>query len=287
MIFRGLMGLILVMPAPAVQLEASYAVQLRGDAPSVSPDQAEAMTPQKLGDLLLGREHPPALEARIGPEGMEAPPAPGRPISTRVKLYLEPRPSAMKGFCERTVATIYLEAVDRLSDGSIPASRPKTLSTEQAYQWVGAERSASRCKQSKNRYFIPRPGDDQRALEVVSLLASSSEAASQGKRPPFPVSLEDRMGPEMLAFQRTHPKVLPPNTKIEIITDEKRALASLPLDEISFVGAASTAYPNIVQSVDPQQAITVFLGGVWVVGLELKRGRLNQMRLLRQIPAPS
>ncbi|MCD2325309.1 hypothetical protein LQ953_14900 [Sphingomonas sp. IC-56] len=203
-----------------------------------------------------------------------------------MKLYLEPKPSAMNGFCERTVATIYLNAVDLSSDGSIPASRPKTLSTERAYQWIGAGRSASRCKQSKNQYFIPQPGDDKRALEVVSLLASASEAASQGKSPPFPVSLEDRMGAEVLAFQRTHPEMLSPKTKIEIITDEKRALASLPLDEISFVGAASTADPNIVHSVDPQQAITVFVGGVWVVGLELQRGRLNQMRLLRQIPAP-
>ncbi len=294
MLFRAAVGFMLSMPAALVAAEPDLAaaIRIRQNGPSVTPEMAKILSPQALGDLLLGPGHTPVTEVVVGPEGMEPPLPPGKPVATRVKLYLQPSESKRSGFCQRTVATIYLKPVDRLQDGRLPGSGPNSLSTEVAYRWVGEVSDASACEAPKHQFFIPQPGQVQHALDVVRLLALASQAAKKSRPLPFLFSVEDKLGPKMLAYQHEHPG-LPPLPAMKIFTDPRKALASLPISQVTFAGPASTAYPNIILPSDlndekrgPLQAMTIFLGGDWVVGLVLSHGRIVRMRMLRQVPAP-
>ncbi len=282
------------MPAALVAAEPDLAaaIRIRQDGPSVTPEMAKTLSPQALGDLLLAPGHTPVTEKVVGPVGMEPPAPPGVRVSTRVKLYLRPSESKQPGFCQRTVAIIYLKPADRLQDGRLAESGPNSLSKEVAYRWVGEGSDASACEAPKHQFFIPQSGQVQHALDVVRLLALASQAAKKSRPLPFLLSVEDKLGPVMLAFQHEHPK-LPPLPAMKIITDPRKALASLPISQVTFAGPASTASPNIILPSDlndqkrgPLQAMTIFLGGDWVVGLVLSHSRIVRMRMLRHIPAP-
>lgn len=267
-------------------------IHLREHTPPITPMQARALTPSTLGDALLMRGHPPVTEAIVGPEGMEPPTPPGRPTVTRIRLFLEASRSQQPGFCERIVATVFLKPVDQLPDGTIPASGPDTISTQIAYRWVGTGGSALACAAAKSSFFMPHLGDERQAMAVVRLLALAKEEAEARHKLPFPVSVVDREGPEMAAFDREHP-TLPPAPKSEIMTDARKALASLPVDAVTYVGPAATATPDILLASDLADAkgrhlesMTVFLGGDWTAGIVLAQGEIVQLRLLREIPPP-
>lgn len=279
-----------LVPSLAVAAPAGSVLQVRADAPPVSPDQANALAPAALGDLLLGPGHPPVVEATIGPEGLEPPPPPGAPVATRIKLYLQPSHGLEPGFCERIVATIYLKPVDRLPDGNLPAAGPDKLSTETAYRWVGKQRDAA-CDAPRYAFFIPDAGEKEQALQAVRLLASASRAAQQSRRLTFEVSVEDKEGPEMAAFERDNPQ-LPAGTPMQTITDARQALAALPVDMVQYAGRRGMS-AGLFHDSDPVgrsgrtlQAMTLFLGGDWYAGLVIDGGRIKLIRLLRKIPAP-
>jgi hypothetical protein len=96
----------------------------------------------------------------------------------------------------------------------------------------------------------------------------------------------------MLAYERQHPEI-GRDPELKIITNAKKALASLPVGAVSFSGLASTAYPDVLRPSDrtdnigtKQRAMTIFLGDVWSVGLIISGGQIKLMRLVREIPAP-
>lgn len=209
-----------------------------------------------------------------------------------VKLYLEPASRKQSGFCQRTIATVYLDPAGSSKDAGSAKGRPSNLAIETAYRWSDETRKASACNAPKFAFFIPRSGQQQQALEAVRLLASARRAARQGTRLPFPVSIEDKEGPEMLAYERQHLQE-PRIAGLRVMTDANKALASLPVDAVTFAGASSTAGSDPLHASDLVDAkrpslrgMTIFLGGDWVVGLVIAEGRIVRMRLLRQLPPP-
>jgi hypothetical protein len=276
----------------AAEPQGATTLQLRPDGPSLSTEEAKALTPQALGDALLAPGHLPVLEVVVGPQGMEPPPPPGGAVPTRVKLYLQPLLSEQSGFCQRTVATTYLQPVSWPKNPSASSGRPINLATDVAYRWIGEARGAWACNGPKYAFFIPSIEEKQRALEAVRLLAMASQAAKKGGRLGFPVSVQDKEGSEMLAYQRDHPEQ-PPISDFQILTNAKKALASLPIGEVTFVGPSETAFSNVLLASDfttfrnrSARGITVFLGGDWTVGIVIVDGRIVRMRLQRAIPPP-
>jgi len=261
-------------------------VALRGDAVPMTVARAKALTPQALGDALLAPGHPPVVLAHVGPRGLAPPPPPGAPVATPIRLVLRGIPSAQPGFCQQTVASIDLKPVGRLADGSLPAAAADTLATHVQYRWRGDVD----CAAPADAFFVPRDGEAMRDFAIVRLLAKAQQAARRGGRPGFPVSVTDKMGPELIAYQRSNP-TQPPVAGLTVVTDARKALAMLPIEEIGFVGRSTTAFPDSLRPSDTDaatraDATTIFMGGVWTVGLVLERGRIVRMRLRREIPPP-
>ncbi|MEO8375236.1 MAG: hypothetical protein ABI471_08420 [Sphingomonas bacterium] len=289
---HAIAAIMLLAPAAlcAAEPDVATTIRLRQDGPSIAPEDAKGLTPQALGDVLLAPGHPPVTEVAVGAQGMDPPTPPDSPV--RVKLYLEPASSEQTGFCQRIIATVYLDPAGSSKDAGSAKGRPNNLSTETAYRWSDETRKASACSAPKFAFFIPRPGEQQQALEAVRLLASARRAARQGTRLSFPVSIEDKEGPEMLAYQRRYPQ-RPRIAGLRIMRDAKKALASLPVDAVTFAGPSSTAGSDLLHASDLVDAkrpslrgMTIFLGGDWVVGLAIAERRIFRMRLLRQIPPP-
>lgn len=279
--------------APTAECAESSQLQLRENGPALTPEKARALGAPALGDALLALGHPPITEVTIGPEGMEAPPAPNTPIVTRIKLYSKPIRSVTAGFCERIVASVFLAPADRLPDRSLQATPASRLSIQTAYRWVGRGNNDDVCVASKYNFFIPEPSVTASALEAANLLGLASLAAKQGRRLPYPVSVNDLEGPSMLAFERQHPE-LARNPELEVITDAKKALASLPVDAVSFAGPSASFYRNVLDPADNAVAaagggeeMTISLGQNWTVGIIVDDHRIKVMRILREIPAPS
>lgn len=291
--FRLMLGALSLLTTPLLAAEpAEHTTRLRENGPAITPEQAVALSAAALADALLAPGHPPVTEITVGPEGMEPPTPPGVPHSTRIKLYLEPMRSGKTGFCERGIATVYLVPVNRSKDGHLPASPAARISIQTAYRWVGPPQNGVTCTASKYQFFTLKPDAEDQALEAVHLLGLASQDAKLGRRIFFPVSVEDREGPSMLAFERRHPEI-PRDPELKIITNAKKALASLPVDAVSFCGLASTAYPDVLRPVDrkikmgtEQRAMTIFLGGDWAVGLIISGGQIKLMRIVRELPAP-
>ncbi len=293
MLYRMLASLMVLISVPSLGAAATLmpAVKLREGGPAITLDQAKTMTPQALGEALLVPSHLPVTEVTIGPEGMEPPTPPGRPTVTRVKLFLQPVRSEQQGFCERVIASVLLKPVFRSAEGKLPASGPDSVSTQTAYRWVGRTRDDASCGAPKLEFFVPQPGGAPQAFAVVRLLAQARQDARRGRHLTFPLSVEDREGPQMMAFDREHSEQ-PPTPRLTIITDARKALASLPLGEITFAGQSAAASPDILRVSDliddhghGFQGMTVFLDD-WTVGLVIDDNRIVRMRMLRQIPAP-
>lgn len=259
----------------------------------MSPAQAQSLSPEALGKALLLNADVPVVEATVGPQGMEPPPPPGPPVPTRIKLYLRPTPSAQTGFCQQRIATLFLKPTKPVSDGTSPGWVAGDLSSDVAYRWSPkSARGASGCSAPRTAFFTPRPAKVEQALQVVRLLASASYAARHKRKLGFPIFVEDQLGPEMLKYQLAHP-ALDPIPSFKIISDAREALAALPIETITFVGPASSAFPDILKASDLEtsddhsmEPMTVFLGGEWTVGLLLERGRITRLRLRRAIPPP-
>lgn len=283
---------LIATPLSAAEPAERSTTRLRENGPAITPEQAVALSAAALGDALLAPGHPPVTEVTVGPVGMEPPTPPGMPHSTRIELYLKPVRSGKTGFCERVIASVYLAPVSRLNDGHLPASPAARISVRTAYRWVGTPQNGVICTASKHQFFWAKPETKNQALEAVHLLGLASQDAKLGRRISFPVSVEDRLGPRMLAYERQHPEIAR-DPELKIITNAKKALASLPVGAVSFSGLASTAYPDVLRPSDrtdnigtKQRAMTIFLGDVWSVGLIISGGQIKLMRLVREIPAP-
>lgn len=89
---RARLGVVLLAPASlcAAEPKASTAIRLRDHLPSLTSDEAKALTPAELGDALLAPGHLPVTDDTVGPQGMEPSPPPGGSAATRVKLFLQP-----------------------------------------------------------------------------------------------------------------------------------------------------------------------------------------------------
>jgi len=249
------------------------------------------MTPAELGNVLLVPGHPEVTEAIIGPTVMEPPPPPNSTVDTRLKLYLKAKPSDYKGFCERIVATTYMKPAVLSESGISPASRPDTLSTELTYRWVGTE-PPSACDAPRAFYFSPPSEHVASALTAIRLLATAQRLARAGRRLPYVLSIEDREGPIMLAFERAHPGI-PRLPDLKVITDAREALAMLPIDVITWVNSSNTYYFNVLTPADLSEhgkhrpeGIAMFMGSDWTIGVVLDGQRITHIRMLRAFPPP-
>lgn len=281
------------LPSSVAESQGSNALALKGGDASINPQQAKRLSPRALGEVLLSGSDLPVVEATVGPQGLEPPPPPGPPSPMRVKLYFRPTPSAEPGFCQQLVATTFLKPFTSPVNGTASSWRAEGLSTELAYRWAdGDTPTANSCSAPRTDFFTPEPRDTRQILQVIRLLAWASTAAKARRPLPFPLTIEDRLGPEMLDYLQKHPE-LSPIPDMKVITDAREALAALPINAVTFAGPASRSYPNIIKESDLHtpgnhltQAVTIFLGGEWTVGLVLDQARITRMRLLRATPAP-
>ncbi|WP_162875395.1 hypothetical protein [Sphingomonas crusticola] len=268
------------------------ALALRPDAPALTPDQARMMAAPALADALLATGHPSAVEALVGTEGMVPPPPPGPTEITPITLYLKAAPSRQKGFCERIVAQIALQPAQRLGGRRLAPALPDRLATSIAYRWIGNDRGKTACEAPRWNFFAPDPAETASVLKAVRLLARAQQEAKAGKSLPFPISVDDQYGPQMLEFERSHPALLPlPGLKI--ITDGQQALADLPMEAIRYAGPADRAFPMLLKPAElaPRrgiavEAMTLFLADRWTASMVLGGRRIVLLRLRRAIPAP-
>ena len=292
LLLRKALALVL-LPALAACASVSPAtnqvsIAIRSDARPIAPDEARGLPPKELANILLASPHPDAVEATVGPEGMEAPIPPTGPASIRMKLYLDPALSAHRGFCERIIATVMMAPAGRLAGGSVAAARPKSVTTEIAYKWIGPKKNFAACRTPRSSFFTPN-AELTNALETVRMLVAAREEARSHRRLPFALTVDDQMAREMNEFRKRGLLQIPPE---EVITDARAALASLDIGMVSFAGPSHRASSDVFRDGDrslqgrPLDGRIVFLGGVWTAGLIVEGGRVTLIRLKRAIPPP-
>lgn len=293
LLLRNALALVL-LPALAACASVSPAtnqvsIAIRSDARPITPDEARGLPPKELADILLARPHPDAVEATVGPEGMEAPTPPG-PASIRIKLYLEPALSVHRGFCERITATVMLSRAYRLGNGPIPAARPQVVTTETSYRWIGLKMPSSACPAPRDSFFQPDESERAIALETVRILVAARDNARSRRPLAFALTVDDQMARQVNDYlQRSMSKSQP----MQVITDARAALASLNAGMISFAGPSRRAGSDILTASDLIDARgrqldgrIIFQAGGWTAGLVVDGGRLIRIRLVRAIAPP-
>jgi len=293
--FYRLISLLLpLLPASvaAAPPPTRHGLQLRVGGPAITVEEARRLRPEALGEILLAASHLPVTEAEVGTGAGEPPPPPGMPVSTRIRLYLQPVRSSERGFCERQVATVYLKPVDYLSYRKLPASTPDRLSTDVIYRWAEGKNPAV-CPARSKIFFNPGELGKQPALSAVRALAKAVNYARHHRHLPFTISLNDEEGPEFLKWEKSQPK-LGPIPERKVFSDPREALTALQPDAVLAVsqpyGADLTALVGrdraTAGSTTDRQIATLFVNGDWTVGLALRKGRITIMQLTRRIPAP-
>lgn len=264
-------------------------IAIRSDARLIAPDEAQGLPPQELADILLAQPRPAAVEATVGPEGMDAPTPPG-PASIRIKLYFEPALSLHRGFCERLSATVMMSRADRLENGLLAPAKPQSVTTETSYRWIGLNTPSSACPAPRHSFFNPDADELTVALETVRILVAARDHARSRRPLAFELTVDDQMARTLNDYRQRSMSKSPP---MQVISDARTALGSLNLGTISFAGPSRRAASDILTASDLVDARgrqldgrIIFLGGEWTAGLVLDDGRLTRVRLVRAIPPP-
>ena len=269
------------------------AIALRQDGPALTPAQGRALRPSALADALLAPGHPPVVEVVVGPEG-QMPPPPGMASGTPIRLFSAAGPSSHAGFCEKTVANVSLAAVMPQDRDRLPA-RPEALSITRLYRWEGKPGRRSTCEGRHYAFFSPDPDKVERLLAVVRLLAEAQRSARAGRALRFAVSVTDEkaLANRDFAGRNTDPTTQPTGDDMTPITDGRAALTMVPLPYISWIGAGKSAGGNPLTRADlvgaggrRLEAVGLFAGGDWTVGIALDGDRIVAIRMRRAIPAP-
>lgn len=288
------LSVILMMPSivSARPGDSGLILQIRGDAVPIDPARAKAMTPDELGAAILAPGHPPVDEAVVGPLEMQPPAPPTMPIATPITLFLHPVANDPAGFCRRTEVQLNLKLAGRTPDGGVLPTLPESLTTRQAFRWVGDSGSEAACAVPRYEWFIPRAGEEAQALSLVRLVASLQHQAATGARLRFQLKVADKMGREMAASERKRPGQHW-NTPPIVFSDGRAALAALPLGKIGYVGPSSgiccDPLPfkwSATMGGRSLTASTLELDLVWRVTLQFDGSRLVRVGVVRAAPLP-
>ena len=280
---------LLLLAGPA---SAGPAVVVNEQATPMKLGAASALNAQRLADALLGEGHADVESATVGPQGMDAPLPPGPAVDTVADMRFVPTPAPTAGFCRRVVATLTMSPVSKGVTSREALYQPTSVKTRTEYRWAGRSADAKGCATPRATFFAAADDGLEQQLDVVRLVARASERARRGGRPSFAVTVDDRMGPEMIAFEAGHPDATHRATQWRVYTDGAKALAAVPASDVF------AAYPTWAYYADPfteaevtrakraDIALWTIRASVWTVGLQTKDGRIVAVRLVRATPAP-
>jgi hypothetical protein len=266
-------------------------VDVRQDGPAITLEQAKTMTPAELGDALLAPNHPPIVEASVGPIGMMPPPPPESPIQSEIRLYTAAQPSSEKGFCEKIQATVLLDPVTRIN-GTLPPARAVRLVKTKLYRWAAKGPKPSICEGKHYDFFETGANTATLSFKVIRLLAALQEKRGGG----VTLSIDDEYARSNRAYLSRRPSDRDkfPKASITQITNGRAALAQFPIPSISSINEYSESWPSDllrqkdITNVDGTkiEAVSLFAGGLWSVGIVLSNDKITVARFVREIPPP-
>ncbi|WP_137897226.1 hypothetical protein [Sphingomonas sp. 2SG] len=266
-------------------------VDVRQNGPAITLEQAKTMTPAELGDALLAPNHPPIVEASVGPIGIMPPPPPESPIVSEIRLYTAARPSDEADFCEKTRVTVKLSPVTRMN-GTLPPARAAEVYTKELYRWAIKDAAASRCDGKSYDFFEAEADTARRSFKVIRLLAALQQKRGIGAK----LSIDDEYARSNRAYVSRRPSDRGkfPKASTTQITNGRTALAQFPITSISSINAYSESWPSDllrqkdIRNVDGTklEAISLFAGGLWSAGIVLSSNKITVARFVREIPPP-
>jgi hypothetical protein len=256
-----------------VQLAAAMALALATpDYASLTKEQAEAMSPEQLGRLLLPRTAPRIVKVIVHPVGMDAP----WPSLQGVDLYSE-AVDDHDGFCKAQEFHIGFRPVDPTVNPAFVATpmRADGVQSLHRYRFVpDEERSRPICDPTKHLFFNDLQTDPVLQKRAVRLLSEAVSQAKKGILPQFAYTFDDRI----------------PLPKEERPT-ALQALASLPLGEIFIVRDLEKeglwdVPKEYLQDQDPQGHRAEVVMDKLVVYMVLRSEGIERLVIIRQIPPP-
>lgn len=266
-------------------------VDVRQNGPAITLEQAKTMTPAELGDALLAPNHPPIVEASVGPIGMMPPPPPESPIQSEIRLYTAAQPSSEKGFCEKIQATILLNPVTRIN-GTLPPAQAAQVTKTKLYRWAANGTTSTSCEGKHYEFFEAQPDNAQRSFEVIRLLVALQQKHGSGAT----LSIDDEYARSNRAYLSRRPsdRANFPKEATTSIMNGRAALAQFPITSISRIDTYSESWPSDllnrrdlteVNGTKPE-AVRLFAGGLWSAGMVLSSDKILIARFVREIPPP-
>jgi hypothetical protein len=275
----------------ALVMMMAAAIEVRRDGPPITLEQAGRMTPAELADALLTPDHPAVVEAGVGPEGMRPPPPPGMPTVSEIRLFTAAKPASEPGFCEKTRATVTLEPVS-VKEGDLPPARPQTLSVTKLYRWAEQFNGSFRCEEKHYSFFELDPQFASQSFAVIRLLDRVQRKPSSK----VTISIDDQEARSMRDYVAENPSAARdmPKEAITPITNGRAALAKFPTSDISHIRSYVKSWDDdILKNSDLQdrrgrtlQAVRLFAGGVWEVGVVLDGDTITTIRFVKAVPPP-
>ena len=266
-------------------------VDVRQNGPAITLEQAKAMTPAELGDALLAPNHPPIVEASVGPIGMMAPPPPESPIESEIRLYTASQLSNEPDFCEKVQATVTLAPVTRIN-GTLPPAQAVRLVKTKLYRWAAKGTKPSTCEGKHYDFFETRANTAKLSFKVIRLLAALQEKRGSGAT----LSINDEYARSNRAYLSKHPLYSDNFPKLSTIqiTNGRIALIQFPITSISSINEYSGSWPSnilttndLIQRGGPKlKALSLFAGGLWSAGVVLSDNKITTVRYVREIPPP-
>ncbi|WP_375394943.1 hypothetical protein [uncultured Sphingomonas sp.] len=269
-------------------LAAIATVTVRQDGPALTPDEARAMAPSTLADQLLAAGHPLIVEDAVAPFGMEAPQP---PWLTRINLISDAVQDFRKGFCVKHRYRVTFPDLGRWDpeDRKQQPNRPDHVIDEIAYRLLTKQGCAGSIGSS---YFTPRGSETDGALKVVALIGKAVRLA-KSHPPHFPLAVDDQLDREMQIYMRTQTgKRSADAPKYDVITDPRKALATLAIGATVYVGhqlsGGELLDPSLLREPDGhlRERWSLLVGGTVTVDVVLDGGRIAALKIRYAIPAP-
>ena len=258
-------------------LLAAAAVTIRPDRPQLTRAQAAAMTPAALAESLLAPGHPPIEQVVPLPDGMVPPPPPDSPITLWVRL-VTPADDDGAGLCTRRSFAVLLRRPEPEGPGDHVAA-----STSVHFNDLDGHRP---CPAGLDAYDPADPAALPAQLAAARRLAAAVRAARHD-RLPFPVTVDDQLGRDLVRYRHDHPEQRGPgDPPIRVVTDGRAALAALPLDRVR-IGTADLFTPAELARPDGgRREVDTFWIDDWTVQLARNGDRIVASRLRRAAPPP-
>lgn len=233
---------------------AQAIVAASGPVAIESKEQANAMTPQALADVLLAPGHPPVDTARVLEADYGAPPAaPGAPPRFEVQFATVPVPAPDEpAFCKHEVAKVVVTAPG--------------LAAKVALAWTTTRyRMQTPCVGGSARYGGFKNAATRRIIERLSVAAKGS--------PAFPILYTDEIQPSP-----EFPRYASPT----------EALKAIPFEEVLNAHAASGWGRETLERRFGVRGdmIEFTAGGIWEGTVAHEGDRITHVILRRRHPPP-